>query len=482
MRDSSSLRQSPLPWVQRLARHCTRAIPFLLIFTLAPPLAQAKDEPISSATQPITPAADVVAGIQAEERLGADAAAGRRIESISIHNPTGRTRQSYVRAKLGLTEGDVLTQAALAAGLQTLRNIRIFREVSADLFQGKSPDAVHIDLQLDEKWTTLPDLRFGGGGGTAFFRFGVYDINWLGLGVEGLLSYENRNGTHNGDAWFRWPNALETQNLFGLGMRRKTEILNAYDDSHVVLGGEAMVKTTLLLDYERPLTDLVVFGYRMEPEWVEFNTDLVSDEARRANATSGRMPSAPTRRILHRTQLQIGRINYIGVRAEGIDLQTQWLPAFAGFGTDRDLLITSHQLRIFWMLPIDSYLAARAVYATSSSGRTEDLQRLGGLNEVRGYRDLEFAGRHVAYANVEYRQNLFRTWSLVWQPAVFFDTGWTADTPDQLTSARARDAAGLGMRIIPEFVHLVAVRLDYAFALSDPHNGGGISFGMLQLF
>lgn len=479
MRNFSLFCQSLLLLRLRRASHSSFGVLFLLAYSL---VAKSNEELVPSTLQPMDPKSETLADLPTEVHLDATAATGRRIESISISNPSGRTRQSYVRAKLGLAEGDVFSRSALEAGLQTLRNTRIFSEASADIFQGKDLDAVHIDLQLDEKWTTLPDLRFGGGGGTAFFRLGIYDINWLGLGVEELLSYENRSGTHNGDAWFRWPNALKSINLLGLGVRRQTQILNVYDEDHTVRGGEAMLKTTLLLDFERPLTEFVVFGYRMEPEWVEFNTDMVSDEARRANAASGRIASAPTRRILHRARLRIGRVNHVGVRAEGVDLHTDWLPAFAGFGTDKDLLITNHQLRLFWMLPIDSYLAARVVYASSSSGRPEVLQRLGGLNEVRGYRDLEFSGRHVAYANLECRQNVFKTLFLVWQPALFFDFGWTAETPAELTTARVRDAAGIGILMIPEFIHLVAVRLDYAFALSDPRSGGGLSFGTLQFF
>jgi outer membrane protein assembly factor BamA len=417
-----------------------------------------------------------------EARLTADTAFGLQIESISINNPRGRTRQSYVRTKLGITEGDSFSSEALSYGLQALSNTRIFKNVHAEVFQGKAPGSAHIDLHLEEKWTTLPDLRFGGGGGTAFYRLGVYDINWLGLGIEGLFSYENRNGTHNGDAWLRWPHAWETQNMFGFGIRRQTDILLDYSSDQTVLGGEAMTKTTLLLDFERPLTNLVTFGYRMEPEWVAFPASMVPDKAKQGNEALGRLTSEQTRRILHRTQLRIGRINHYGAHARGLELQTQWLPAFAGFGSDRDLLLTSHQLRFFWLMPFDAHVAARAVYETSSSGRSEDLNRFGGLGEVRGYRDLEFSGRHIAFANLEYRQTVFRAWSLIWQPAVFFDTAWAADTVWGLTTARARDATGFGLRIIPEFVHLIAVRLDYALAVSDPRNGGGLSFGMLQLF
>ena len=409
---------------------------------------------------------------------------GLPIDSISIENSIGRTRQSYILARLALSKGAPFRQAALKSGLARLKSTRLFKTVEAQAFlrNVKGEDRVHIEITLTEKWTMLPDFRFGGGGGTAFFRLGVYDINWFGLGVEGLISYENRNGTNNGDLWMRWPRAFGTGNLIGTGIRRTAALLNYYDANRQVKGGELMSKTTILFDIERHLTDHIIFGYRMEPEWVSFNQYQIAANVAAANRKYDRTLSAGSRRILHRTKLKYSHLDYHGVLTDGFEFTTEWVPAFARFGSETNLLITHHELKFYEIFNWQTNLAIQVVYGTSSDAKPENAYRLGGLTEVRGYYDGEFSGRYLLLSNIELRKNLFETWSFVWQPTLFYDIGKVSNTAKGLRNEPIRDSAGMGLRIIPDFVHLAALRIDYAWPVSDSRNLGGLSFGLLHFF
>jgi outer membrane protein assembly factor BamA len=405
---------------------------------------------------------------------------GRAIDVISIQNSRGRTRDAFVRAKLRLSEGASFDPVALDEGVSRLQETRIFSGVSATASekQGK----LHIEVQLEEKWTTLPDLRFGGGGGTAFFRLGVFDINWLGLGVQSLVAYENRNGTNNGDAWVRYPQAFGTENLIGGGLSRTTTLLTDYGAKGEVLGGQAMSKTTFLLDYERELAPNLKFGYRMEPEWVSFNDYQIATNVKEANDIRGSAPSPATQRVLHRTQLVYSTLRFEGVRTNGIEVIVQMLPAFRDFGSDYTVLMSRHDVRYFRIMPFGLNLASRLTFKTSNNSRPENIHRVGGLTEVRGYFDGEFAGRYNLFSSLEIRKNVLTTWSFVWQPAVFYDWGLVSGNFDDLWQQKLRDAIGLGLRLAPDFVHLATFRLDYAWGLSDSRNAGGISFGILHFF
>jgi hypothetical protein len=403
---------------------------------------------------------------------------GRIIDSISIQNSRGRTRGAFVVHKLRLREGQPFFAQQLDEGLQRLRDTRIFKTVSGQAF-GRG-DKVHIELILEEKWTTLPDLRFGGGGGTSYFRAGVFDINWFGLGGQGLIAYENRNGTNNGDAWLRYPNAFDTGHLLGGGISRTTTLLTDYGPNRQVAGGQAMSKTTLLVDYEYAFTNWLIFGYRMEPEWVSFNDEQIASNVQQANDAAGRRPSPATRRTLHRVQWRLTNLHYEGVLTEGMELTLQALPAFKEFASDSDLLLTRSDLRAFAILPREWNLAGRLTLRTSSDSRPENTHRMGGLTEIRGYFDGEFVGRYALYSSLEVRKNLFSTWSFVWQPAVFYDFGVVANSWQPLWSQKLRDGIGLGLRVAPDFVHLATFRLDYAWGLSDRRNEGGLSFGVLH--
>jgi outer membrane protein assembly factor BamA len=409
------------------------------------------------------------------------ALSGKSIESLSIQNQIGRTRDSFVRKKIGLTEGMPFDAQTLKEGLARLRDTRIFKDVTASAFDrgGK----VHLEVILNEKWTTLPDVRFGGGGGTSYFRVGVFDINWFGLGGQGLIAYENRNGTNNGDAWLRYPNAFGTNNLLGAGLTRTTTLLTEYGSDRRILGGQAMSKTTILLDSERSVfSDRLILGYRMEPEWVGFNDYQISSNVQRENEAKGRKPSPETKRILHRIQLWLNFLEYKGVMTDGWELVSHLVPAFEGFGSDYDVFMSRSYIRFFSILPYETNLATRVVLATSSSSKPENLNRLGGLTEVRGYYDGEFAGRFALYGNAELRKALFSTWSFVWQTAVFYDCGVVGRSMADLGQQTLRDGVGFGLRLAPDFVHLATLRLDYAIGMSDSRNSGGISFGLLNFF
>lgn len=405
---------------------------------------------------------------------------GHPIDSISIQNSVGRTRDSFVRRKLKLREGQPFNPGELEAGLGRLRDTRIFKSVTAGVYARGT--AVHVEIILAEKWTTLPDLRFGGGGGTAYFRAGVFDINWFGLGGQGLIAYENRSGTNNGDAWLRYPNVWGSEHLLGAGLTRSTTLLTDYGSKREILGGQAMSKTTLLLDYEYSFSHAVVFGYRMEPEWVQFNDYQVASNVKRMNEALGRRVSPSTRRILHRLQLQLGNLNYQGVLARGIELNLQWLPASQSFGSDYDVLMTRNDLLAFHIFPGEWNVASRLTLKTSTNARPENISRVGGLSEIRGYFDGEFFGRYALYSSLELRKNALTTWSFVWQPAVFYDWGLIDQHFSGLWQQKLRDGIGLGIRVVPDFVHLATFRLDYAWGLSDRRNDGGVSFGVLHFF
>jgi hypothetical protein len=59
---------------------------------------------------------------------------GKPIESLSIQNHVGRTRDSFVRKKIGLTEGMPFDAQILKEGLARLRDTRIFKDVTASAF------------------------------------------------------------------------------------------------------------------------------------------------------------------------------------------------------------------------------------------------------------------------------------------------------------------------------------------------------------
>jgi hypothetical protein len=176
---------------------------------------------------------------------------------------------------------------------------------------------------------------------------------------------------------------------------------------------------------------------------------------------------------------RIGRVDVVRIRQVGQSLELR-----PGLGlTSRQESYAQIWLQGlgFWAPGSRWNLALRLQGAAMTAAPVHLRQYIGGLYEVRGYRDYLRASHAYGLVNAEVR---FVAWDWTWLaivPAAFVDAAVLA----QGNSAQALASTGGGVRfLIPRFVR-TGLRLDVAWPLAqhgDSSTGPGASIGVFQFF
>ena len=140
-------------------------------------------------------------------------AQGRLIENIAILG-LEKTQANVVRRELLIAEAQVFDRQALDDSIQQLKNLRLFSRVSSDLFMDDG-NKIHVVLNLQEKWTTIPIVKYTQGGQSTYFVAGAYDINTQGTLIETGAQYESWNGEPGTVIWFRNPRIMDRKIRLG---------------------------------------------------------------------------------------------------------------------------------------------------------------------------------------------------------------------------------------------------------------------------
>ena len=128
-----------------------------------------------------------------------------------------RTKPFVVHRELLVEEGETASRWALSESIQRVRNTGLFRKVTYELVESgpEKTGAYTLEIEVDERWTTLPMFQYSNGGGTYRLIAGAYDTNFLGryLGLGGR--YERLGETNSFYAWAYDPRAFDQRQRGG---------------------------------------------------------------------------------------------------------------------------------------------------------------------------------------------------------------------------------------------------------------------------
>ena len=103
-----------------------------------------------------------------------------QVETIAIKG-LSRTDKKVVFRELLFKQGEQVREADLAESIQRLYNTQLFAKVSYNYDKANKK----MTLTFEERWTTIPILKFNSGGGVNQLIAGAYDINLFGQYIEG---------------------------------------------------------------------------------------------------------------------------------------------------------------------------------------------------------------------------------------------------------------------------------------------------------
>jgi outer membrane protein assembly factor BamA len=404
--------------------------------------------------------------------LTPDEAKGLIIRSIQLKG-LERTDEDAAKREVLLHEGAPFDPQLLSETLHRFLALRVFRLAEATLRRvPESPTFVDVQILLDEKWTLIPGFKYGQGGGTTFLALGFFNINWFGRLVEAGANYESYSGKPGGILWYQDPRFL-----------KQVSPLNLYAN---------------LAERSKPIETFSQQGERTE-SWFRRRSELNLQLTKEWNANTSFISGMGWHRDrmvrqddpLHKTEsaniflgslgIRLGRLMvddyYVsGTRFESLaDFSNRHWGSTTSFQRLTSTLL--YNQRLFWLAD----LAYRGMFGFSDADSLAERYSLGGLGELRGFQDGEFAGRHFWLSNVEIRVPSIRysRWLHV-QHVIFVDAGKAAVAVQDF----GKDVAvslGSGVRVICPAVYRLVFRIDYAVAVT-PFNRRGLSFGMQQFF
>ncbi len=363
-----------------------------------------------------------------------------------------------------------------------LMTTQVFQFASVTLRNDTKNHRPKLFIQLREKWTLIPVVRGGVGGGNDYKYVGVYNTHSFGsLWTLGAEAHQFGRQPTGGVVWARAPQYNGGREVLGLELwrehrrrlfyelgSRKSSASVLTDLSRVRLlylkpawwdqSGEYKSGLDLIVSKERPATIERKSFFDQETERLNYlNEDLQSTEVFWRNEFD---------------DLFVDRHFYQGKR----------LVFSLGPNFEQDQIKASFEADLYFFQKYwkRENLGVHFFLGHKESKASEGRYYLGGLESVRGIPDGYVFGTKAAYANLENRHLILERQYIDIMSVVFFDIGNAADSWSQIHE-NWQTAAGLGLRFSVPQVYRLSFRIDYAFSLNNPKNNG-ISAGMNHFF
>lgn len=402
------------------------------------------------------------------------------IKTIQIQG-LSKTAAYVIERELLIQAGQIYDPDLLAESLQWIRNLRIVTKVGASTTH--EADGVVITIEMEEKWTTIPIVRFGGGGGTAFYVLGLYDINTFGRLLELGGQYENLGGRDAGVIWFRDPRFLNQQLRVGAEVWSIARNQDLHDQTGALAGAYTLNRQRLNLFAEKEINPYHILGVALEWDDDRLHEQDLSVWWQEINDACAFNLSDHYQTLTAKVSYQLGRLNYQDYLVSG--LSSQWSMGITGALLNeraQRIKVTWHG-RWFWRVGETQNIGLNAKWGATNARILEQQFLLGGLQDIRGYANNQFIGRWFWQANLEYRISSLASDWLVVQHVVFLDAVKTAVQGRALLGSSPGPfySTGLGIRLISPRIYRFVLRVDLAQTIG-PIDRLGVAFGVQQFF
>lgn len=408
------------------------------------------------------------------------------VETVEIEG-LDRTKPYVVEREFEFEVGATTSHEEIEATLRRLRNLEMVGDVNHEL-RSLGPELdepgepvggpVELHLEFEERWTLLPITNFRRSGDVTLLRLGAYDTNLLGHYLEFGAAFERLAGVNAGEAWFRNPRLFHRRIDAGVEGAYRNRLYTLYDDGGDIEGGFLLRQFAGVVDADYELLPWLRSGLRLEVADAAPGLDVVSDEIRRAQEERGLPPQ--TRLVRPGVTVQLGRLDQYGHHMDGAVARVRVDGAHRRLLSTESFVAIENEIIAARTLFRESHVAARFLTGATGAQALHNQFFVGGLDELRGFRDMRFRGAYRWTANLEYRLPSIMTDWVVVQHAIFADAATAGPDPGDLWGLSGSSIGG-GIRLLSPKIHGLVLRLDYAYSL----NGDGDapwSFGGEQFF
>jgi len=386
------------------------------------------------------------------------------------------TKSSVIRREMRIRENDLFSQQAIERGRRRLQRLGFFRDVAeVQLEDGSRPDLVVIRVPVVEGRTNTVDGVVGYQPATEVrkgYFTGLLDLsfrNLMGTGRRVEARWSRRDPT---SSQLRF--AYEEPWPLGLPMTLGGSIEQLNQDSsyaQTTLEAQATAHLGreltggLMFGWERVIADLA--GGLDLPNSRTYSLGLRLDLDARDEPLGTRRGGRYQTAIRHRFKENRATQNYQPdrVRVESTEFT-------AGF---------EHYLEIFRRQVVAASVNLGEIRSDEETIPLNEQFKLGGARTLRGYREEQFHGSRIIWANLEYRLlHGRRSWSFL-----FLDAGHFFYRKRDPLSGAIQEVSGekvgygLGLRVESR---LGIMGVDYGLGEGDGLTEGKVHFGLLNEF
>ena len=408
---------------------------------------------------------------------------GKHVTAIR-YDGLNKTVKKVVVRELLFAVGKPLKKWQLIETVQRLRNLGVFRVVTA-LLIADGP-GVKLRLQFDEKWTLMPVLSWGRGGGRLYLAAGGQDIHLAGrlFRLQGLYTFFA--GTHSFSLRFDDPRVLDTRLHFsGYGeLANRNRYL--YDNLGELQGMYSRHRNRLMATVWDRRDPQSVWSINAQLVDDNYDESLLNDDELKHNEQANFTAPPAQRLVLLKASYSAGRLDLDDYIVSG-----RYVGGSIGVGISASQHSSSFvsgdlSTKWAWALPYRQNIVVRAQVGATTSDAAEFQHYVGGLWYVRGFFEGRFRGPMMWVGNIEYRVPSLHRRDAVLQHVFFTDVGDAGDTISHF-ARRPAIAVGTGGRLILPLIANFVARLDIAWFIEpvrdfDPSRDWRISFGSQQHF
>lgn len=404
--------------------------------------------------------------------------ARKKVSEVTITGQQ-RTKPYVLYRELGFSVGDQVSRQDIDLGISNLRNTNLFSKVSYEVEEDNN--GFKIQVEVDERWTTIPVLKFTSGGGVTQTTVGIYDPNVLGHFIEMGGQVEKIEDVISGVVWFKDPRLFDKRLGIDFQFWDTNRIRTKYDqdtDELKITNGFLKSSQKLILKFTKEFRPDLVANAAIEYDKDTFSDRFLNDELKSILASKGLPPDTEFRFV--GLGVLYGRVNHNSYLIDGMDVGLSVKYASSATQNVDDFVQTDFSFRYYKTLWSKWTFAQRILAGATSTNVIQYWYYLGGLDRIRGYTDNRFAGRNYILSNTELRWAAVDKPNYVIQGTTFVDLLESGENFSDLDSLKGA-SLGLGIRIILPKFYRMALRFDAAtrFVRDDEK---GFSFGVQQFF
>lgn len=392
-----------------------------------------------------------------------------------------RTHEAALRSLIETREGDEFSAEVWRRDVERIEDTHLFYKVSASTVTRDG--RLHARVRAENKFSTIPILKFKRGGGSSVYTAGLYEVNLGRSMLETGAQYESFNGKPGMALWVRHPYFPTRRDRAGADLIAHTvnlPLLNLDGEPEADFENE---ETRLNLHYSRELARPWKAGLTASVFRNVFRADDSTAEKAARNAAYGTSRLNGGRTVTLSPKLSYGRLLRGNVQLRGFEASVGGEWAWRGLGSEFDYIKGVLRLQ-GGAVPVKRLnLAGQLMIGAKTGNEFQHKFYLGGLDSVRGFLDGQFRGNHAWVINMEARPTLVESDRWVLQGNVFTD--WAKTWDESAFDLDGFDSPflshGVGFRLILPRVYRAVLRADLAWT-REPFQRMGFSMGLQQFF